>query len=155
MLWQCLFVIKLERNVWFLNFSLLGPFKQLIACCRHKHILPHAQLWSCHNKGKSEWEKMSKRFERKKQELAGSHIITVASSVFFSSFSTPLLATLIKMYYFSSSSHLLWCCFPISFSSSTHRMMCRHLLWSWLKGADIFVEHKPRWKLCNLESGNN
>lgn len=28
-------------------------------------------------------------------------------------------------------------------------------LWSRWKGADIFVEHKPRWKPCNLDSINN
>ena len=28
-------------------------------------------------------------------------------------------------------------------------------LWSRWKGADIFVEHKPTWKLCNLDSINN
>lgn len=28
-------------------------------------------------------------------------------------------------------------------------------LWSQGTGADIFVEHRPRWKLCNLDSINN
>lgn len=33
--------------------------------------------------------------------------------------------------------------------------MCWHPLGSWLKGADIFVEHKLRWKLRYLDSNNN
>ena len=38
---------------------------------------------------------------------------------------------------------------------SSTQMMCWHPVGSCLKGADIFVEHRLRWKLHYLDSNNN